>query len=245
MKILLGLFMAFLLLLAGCPQEKPGMPPQGGPGNGSMPPGGMPGEAPPEGAPENGSLPPQGGPGEGALPSGEEQQASGSEGSASGTGDFADWDLASMMGLGQSVHCSVRYNDGSISSESELYLKGEKMRVEAASVVEGDSFNTKMIMVGNLSYISMDAAAYGLDEDCEWVMLDFEQLQECMPESMREDSGASTEAFDFSSEYADAPSDFSCSYATFGDEMFTPEGKVCDLTEELCSIYDMLEAQGS
>jgi hypothetical protein len=249
MKILLGLFMASLLLLAGCPQDEPGVPPEGASDNGSIPAEGAPGEAQPqEGAPENGSLPQQGGPQEGTPQAAEEPRESGSEGdgpSGTAAGEFGEWDLDSIMGLGQPVHCTVKYDDGSVSSESELYLMGEKMRVESASLVEGEAFDMVMIMVGNVSYISMDAQAYGLDEDCEWIMMDFGRLQECMPESMLEDAGASTEAFDLEAEYADAPSDFSCEYGTFGEEMFMPEGKVCDFTEELCSIYDLLESQGA
>lgn len=250
MKILFGLFMAFLLLLAGCPQEGPGVPPQGGPDNGSMPPGGMPGDmGPPEGAPENGNLPPQGGSAEEAPPAGQELADSGSENGAATEGgaeeEFESWDLGVLMGLGQPVHCTVKYDDGAVSTESELYLKGEKMRVEAASIVEGDAFDTVMIMVGNVSYISMDAQAYGLDEDCEWIMMDFGRLQECMPESMLEDPGASTEAFDLEGEYSGIPNDFSCEYGSFGDGIFSPDGKVCDFTEELCGIYDMLESQGA
>jgi hypothetical protein len=220
MRILLGLFMASLLILAGCPQDD---------GNG-------PGTVP--GTPGGGAVPPQGG---GSQQGGGQEPP---EPEPAIPDEFASWDIEVMMALGQPVHCTVSYEEDTFSTESELFFKGEKMRVESTSTMDGETFDTNLILIGNVSYISMDGQDYGLGDDCEWVKMDFERLAECTPEEFAEDVESSTEAFDATGEYEDAPSDFNCGYGSFGDEKFVPQGKVCDLTEELCQLYEMYGSGG-
>jgi hypothetical protein len=214
MRILLVLLMASLLLFAGCPQDD---------GNG-------PGTVP--GTPGGSAVPPQEGPG-GEAPGEQEPQESATP------DEFASWDMEVLMALGQPVHCTTTYADSTLTAESELYFMGEKMYVESVSTMEGETYETRMILVGNVSYISMDGQTYGLDEDCDWIKMDFERLNECVPEEVMGDAEESTEMFDMSQDYESTPSDFNCGYGTFGEEKFSPQGKVCDLTEEMCEIYEM------
>jgi hypothetical protein len=220
MKMLLGLFMASLLLLAGCPQDDTGggTIPQGTPNGGGTAPQG---EAPPQ------EVPPEPEPVE-LVPD-----------------EFENWDMEVLMALGQPVHCTTTYADASISTESEVFFKGESMRVESVSIMEGETFTTRMIIIGNLSYISMDGQTYGLEEDCDWIKMDFERLQECIPEEMQEDAIGSDDLFNMEQDFENTPDDFNCEYALFGDEKFVPQGKVCDLTEEMCELYEMLGSGGA
>lgn len=211
--MLLGIFMASLLILAGCPQEDTG--------NGQVPPG----------AP--GGVPPSGG---GAAPQEEEPEETIPD-------EFMSWDMQALVALGQPVYCTVTYTDGSFTTESELFFKGESMRVESTSTMNGESYDAKMILVGNVSYLSMEGQTYGMDEDCDWVMMDFGRLQECIPEDMLDETGDTTEMFS-ADDYEAAPDDFYCEYGTFGDEKFVAQGKVCDMTEEMCEIYEMMGSGG-
>lgn len=218
-KLIFGVLLASMLLIAGCPQEQP-------PQDGGMPDGGAPGGAMPQG---DG----QGGPGGEAPP--QENESMGGEVPAAGE-LFDSWNMEEMLALGQPVHCTISYSSADYAIESEMWLLGEKIRVNVESSSGNESYSTQMVMKDNVSYLSSSETTYGMDEDCEWVMLDYVRLEECMPDSFADSEGLS-EPFDIAGDYEETPDDYACEAGAFGDEQFQVTGKVCDFTEDLCAMY--------
>jgi hypothetical protein len=220
MKAFFGILLVSLLFLAGCPSDNTGGVPSG------------------QGAGQEGASPqggsPQGGEPQGGTPVADEPET---------PDEFANWDIEAMLALGQPVHCTTTYVTGSFSSTSEIFLKGENMRIESTTVSDGVATESKLIMKGNTTYLATsEGQTYGLEEDCVWVMLDFDRMAECVPESMKDETESMSSSFDFNSE--DAPDEYNCGYALFGDEKFVPDGKVCDLTEQMCDAYAMMGEGG-
>lgn len=219
-----------MLFIAGCPGDQ-----QDG-----VQTGGTTGQ--PEGAP----LTQTGGEVEGGAQSGGETgaQEGGDAGAQTQEGSpFDSWDMQAMMAAGQPVHCTMTYSEEGFTSVSEMWLKGENMRSESTTTADGQTYETTAIIKGDVVYIS-GQQGMGMDEDCDWVKMDNARLAECIPES-DESMAAEMGAYDYEDTYDTPPAQYNCDYATFGDEKFDTPGKVCDLTEEFCTMYESLGEGGS
>ncbi|MBD3398100.1 hypothetical protein GF412_02790 [Candidatus Micrarchaeota archaeon] len=221
MRFLLAIVFVTMLLVAGCP-------------------GGGPQEGTPSGQP--GAPSGQMGTEDGAQSGGETgAQEGGESGSQEQAGTpFESWDMQEMMAGGQPVHCTVTYSMEGQTSTSEVWIKGENMRVESTSSMEGETYETIAVIKGEVVYVS-GGAAMGTEEDCDWVKMDYQRLEECIPES-EESVASEMTAYDYQETYEEAPAEYNCDYGTFGDEKFNTPGKVCDLTEELCTLYESIES---
>jgi hypothetical protein len=156
---------------------------------------------------------------------------------------FGDWDMQAMMAAGQPVHCTVTYTNAGQSSVSEVWLKGQNVRSESTTTMEGETYETTAIIKGDVVYVS-GQQGMGMDEDCDWVKMDNKRLEECIPAS-DEPMAAEMGTYDYQDAYETAPASYECDYATFGDEKFSTSGNVCDLTEQLCTLYESMGEGGS
>ncbi|MBD3389386.1 hypothetical protein GF415_00310 [Candidatus Micrarchaeota archaeon] len=226
MRILLGLMLVSMVLLAGCP-------------------GGGPQEAPEQAQEPVQEQQPADTPQEEGTEAGEEQPEEAPPEEEGGTetqeeSPFESWDMQAMMALGQPVHCTVTYTSGGISTTSEMWMKEENLRVETSTAAGEDTYSGTVVMKGDEVYTQSTASYAGMaEEECDWIKLDSERLKECIPESMSEEE--STFEIDYDEEYEEVPSEYNCDYGTFGDEKFEVSGTVCDLTEDLCDMYAMME----
>ncbi len=227
MRFILAIVFVTMLFVAGCPGDQQEAAQAGEPSPG------QPAGTPPAGG-DAGSQPG----GETGAQEGGDAGAQTQEGSP-----FGSWDMQAMMAAGQPVHCTMTYSDEGYTSVSEMWLKGENMRSESTTTTDGQTYETTAIIKGDVVYVS-GQQGMGMDEDCDWVKMDNKRLEECIPES-DEPMAAEMGAYDYEDTYETAPSEYNCDYATFGDEKFDTPGKVCDLTEELCNMYESLGEGGS
>ena len=216
MKMLFGMLLVAMLLIAGCPGESPPTPQTGVPATG-QPTGATPSQPGTE-APE-------------AKPPGQETQEK---------GIFDEWDMQAMMAMGQPVYCTVTVREEGMTSTMKMWVKGESMRIESSSQYEGEAYQSTMIMKNDIIYMSEQGGMGMMEEGCDWQMLDNKKLEACMPE---EDPSASYDIGTFDTgTYESPPYDYHCEYAVFGDEKFATPGKVCDLSQQLCDMYEMMES---
>jgi hypothetical protein len=222
MRFLLAIVFVTMLFVAGCP----GGAPQEGAQTGEAP-----ADQPTESAPSQPGTAPGTAPSE-QEPAGQETQQEGSP--------FDSWDMQAMMEMGQPVHCTVTMNEEGMSYTSEMWFKGENMRVETSTSSGGEAYMGTVIIKNDVMYMSQQEG-YGMGEmeDCDWQMLDSKELEACMPES---EEPTETGTFDVET-YEATPSEYHCEYGTFGDEKFATPGKVCDLTQQLCDMYEMMESE--
>ena len=216
MKMLFGMLLVAMLLIAGCPGGAPQETAQtGGP---STPAGTAPSQP--------GTVP------SGQEPAGQETQQEGSP--------FDSWDMQAMVAMGQPVYCTVTVKEEGMTATSKMWLKGENMRIESTSSMEGETYTSTIVMKNEVMYMSQQEGSYGMDgmEDCDWQLLDSKKLEACMPES---EEPSETGTFDMET-YEATPYEYHCEYAAFGDEKFATPGKVCDLTQQLCDMYEMMES---
>jgi len=210
MKLLLGIVLISMLLIAGCT------------GGEQTPPA----EAPPTEAPP---TPPTQTGGE-VEPSTPEEES----------GEFDTWDLTTMMVSAQPIYCTVDYTEGDFTGSSKMWIKGDMLRVETSSMTAGttDEYMMTMISTGDTTYIMNVDGGYAVPStggDCDWISINVKELEACMPAG---DEPEEMDEYDFESSYDEAPSSFHCEVGTFGEEKFQTTGKVCDLTADLCSIYE-------
>lgn len=225
MRFLLAIVFVTMLFVAGCP----GGGPQEGAAQGGTPSGGA--------APAQGTAPAQ----EQAQEQTQEEGGQAAQTQAQEQSLFGDWDVGAMMAEGQPVHCTVTYSAGGQTSTSEVWIKGQNMRSEATTSMEGETYETVAIIKGDVVYVSGSSGmGMGTEEDCDWIKMDNKRLEECIPAS-EESTASEMDAYDYQETYEETPADYHCDYAAFGDEKFDTPGKVCDLTEELCSLYESIE----
>jgi len=221
MRFLLAIVFVTMLFVAGCPGGQQAAGTQAGAPAGAQ-----------DGTPPAQQM------GQESTPEGQAAQTQAQEQSL-----FGDWDMQAMMAAGQPVHCTVTYTTAGQSSTSEVWLKGQNVRSESTTTMEGETYETVAIIKGDVVYVS-GQQGMGMDEDCDWVKMDNKRLEECIPAS-DEPMAAEMGTYDYQDAYEDAPASYECDYATFGDEKFDTPGKVCDLTEELCTLYESMGEGGS
>ncbi len=213
MKLLLGLVLVSMLLIAGCPGEEQTPPVE-------------------EPQPETPPTPPTQTGGE-VEPSPPEED------------EFGTWNMETMMLSTQPIYCTVDYTTGDFTGESEMWIQGDLVRVETSSVSgTGEDYQMTMISTGDVTHLMNVEGGYAIPStggDCDWVSINLKELEACTPEG---DEPAGMEEYDFESSYDEAPTSFHCEVGTFGDEKFQTTGTVCDLTTELCNIYEGI-ANGS
>ncbi len=207
MKVLLGLVLISLLLVAGCTGGEQAPQAKETQSKGSV------------------TTPIQSG---GEVQSGTEEK----------TPESKTWDLGNMMSSAVPTYCTVDYSSGEFSGSSKMWIKGDNLRVETTTKMPGsnEDIESVMIAVGDTTYIkNTDGNVLGstTQKDCDWVSLNTKELEACMPE----DEQTEETGYDFESSYEETPSSYNCAPGVFGDEKFHPEGKVCDLTKEFCSLY--------
>lgn len=222
MRFLLALVFVSMLFVAGCPGGQQETAQSGGPASVQS-----------EGAPSTQT----GGAADGA------QEGGDTGAQAQVDTPFGSWDMQAMMAAGQPVHCTVTYSDQSYTSVSEMWLKGQNIRSESTTTSDGQTYESVAIIKGDVVYVS-GQQGMGMEEDCDWVKMDNKRLAECIPES-DESMAAEMGAYDYEDTYETPPAEYNCDYATFGDEKFDTPGKVCDLTEELCTLYESMGEGGS
>ena len=209
MKLLLGIVLISMLLIAGCPGGE---------------------TTPPVEEPQTPPTPPTQTGGE-VEPSTPEEEGT----------EFDTWDLETMMVSTQPIYCTVDYATGDFTGSSKMWIKGDMVRVETSSLVAGTGEEYQMVMIstGDTSYIMNVDGGYAVpatgDSDCDWVSINIKELEACMPAG---DDPEGMDEYNFEASYDDVPTSFHCSVGVFGDEKFQTTGKVCDLTAEMCSIYE-------
>jgi len=213
MKLLFGIVLVSMLLIAGCTgQPEPTPAP----------------EPVPETPPATPTTPTQtGGPVE---PEPEPEE-------------FETWNMEAMIATSQPIYCSVDYAEGDFTGSSKIWILGDKMKVETASITGGDSgYEMTMISDGTVTYMKNVEGGYAFpatgDSDCDWIVFDVDKLNACIPSDASTEQVPVEEDYDFEASYAEAPSSFHCEVMAFGAEEFATTGKVCDLTQDICDIYE-------
>lgn len=229
MKILIVALVVAMLFLAGCP----GAGTQGGQAAGGAQQG--------AGTQQGGAL---GGASGGATGGAGTSSGSGTaSGGSSGGNDFANWDFAAMQTLGQPIYCEVDYAETGFSGSYKMYMKGENIRVETTTNSEGQMEAATTIMKGKKIYIQYsEPADMGNGVNCEWVYMDMDKIDSCMPENTEVEGSTEVE------KYEETPDNYHCEYGTFGDEKFTTPSvpSTCDLSQQLCDAYEaMAEMENS
>ena len=163
-------------------------------------------------------------------------------GSSGGNNPFANWDMQAMVAAGQPVYCEVTYNSNGVSDTQKMYIKGENMRVEMTSLVEGQATQTVMIIKGKMQYMQpQQPMQLTQGATCDWVSIDSEKLKACMPQGTTPQEGVDT------AKYNETPANYNCNYGTFGDEKFTVPSipASCDLSTQLCNAYAAMNQAGA
>ncbi|MCD6549596.1 hypothetical protein J7K41_02735 [Candidatus Micrarchaeota archaeon] len=139
-----------------------------------------------------------------------------------------------IMMSGQPVECTVTMEEtteeGMITADIHMYIKGEKVRIEITSS-EG---NFVEIQKDNAIYISTESMVQGEEEmegtpfaDCDWIMIKTPEVESTYPEEETpEETGVEVKKPEEMFKY-----NIHCNVGNFGDEKFETPGKVCDLSQ--------------
>ena len=207
MKYLFAILLAGLLLL-GCTA-----PPAGQPSAPQQPaaPGAPSGETPPAEQPPAETPPAE-------QPPAEQPPAEGGL-------DLDTWSMAALTAFGAPVHCTVTYG-GDMPGSYEMYIWGEKMRVEGT--YEGAEGAEAFVTISKDDRTYMPASMMGEmpgAESCDWFYF---EASEPEPGEPAEPGTYETMGME---DFEAPPFEFHCEPAVFGDEKFATPGQLCDFME--------------
>ena len=156
--------------------------------------------------------------------------------------EFETWNMQAMIATSQPIYCSVDYAEGDFTGSSKIWILGDQMRVETASITGGESdYGMTMISKDQVTYLENIEGGYAFpatgESDCDWIVLNVDRLNACIPAGLTGESAPAADDYDFEASYQAAPSSFHCEVMDFGADKFETTGKVCDLTESICETY--------
>ena len=135
------------------------------------------------------------------------------------------WSMDTLIGMGTPVHCTVRYG-GEYPGEYEMYILGQKMRVEGFTSYGGETNEMLMISKDNKAYMPATSMAGSPGfETCDWIYFETEETEPTTP--------GATSVSDFES----PPVEYDCAPAVFGEEKFATPGTVCNFEEMMNQQY--------
>lgn len=135
------------------------------------------------------------------------------------------WSMAALTAFGAPVHCTVTYG-GDMPGTYEMYIWGEKARVEGTYEVTGGTESFVTISKDDRTYMpaSMMGDMPGT-ESCDWFYFEAAEPEPGEPAEQGTYETMSMEDFET------PPYEFHCEPAVFGDEKFATPGQVCDFME--------------
>ncbi|MCX6768401.1 MAG: hypothetical protein NTY83_00975 [Candidatus Micrarchaeota archaeon] len=136
------------------------------------------------------------------------------------------WSMDALMAAGTPMHCTVRYG-GDYPGSYEMYILGQKARIEGFSSSGGQTNEMLMISKDNKAYMegSVMASSPGF-ENCDWIYFESEET---------EPTGTS-EAVSMD-DFEAPPVEYDCAPAVFGEEKFATPGTVCNFQEMMQQQY--------
>jgi len=192
------------------------------------------------GAGASGSAGAAGGAGVSGSASGSGSAGTSGSGSSSGGGGASGSDLAGLgflelAQLGAPVECNVQLSDTAdthYTGTTNVKMRGKNFRMEADTIdaQTGTSTHIEMIVQedAQLGYMRLNSdMKVGPFADCEWLKIDMNESQ---------DTQASTTTSTENQLNDLPPGSFTCSAGVFGDDIFTPTGKVCDYAQILADL---------
>ncbi|VVB98630.1 Uncharacterised protein [uncultured archaeon] len=163
----------------------------------------------------------------GGAPGGGGSSSSSSSGGNGGNGglNLAGLGYAQLIALGVPVDCQYSDTQQGVTSQLTLKIKGNKLRGNGTTVMNGTATQTTFISVPEAMYVQLSAdQRQGLMANCEWLKINTSGTNT----SSTEVNGVETNP---AGELAAATGTFDCVPGLFGDEAFAAPQNACDLNE--------------
>lgn len=158
--------------------------------------------------------------------------------------------LSQLLSLKKPIKCEIEAKTGgemeNVKQRITYYILGENFRMDSEVIEEGmhaESMPKKatMIVRDNYVYTKLSSPIPGLD--CAWLRFKPE-------ESSSYSEGSGMQGFESGAAKYEAPENvkidasWKCSYASFGEEMFSTQGKICDMHEIMQKIASSAMGMG-
>ena len=139
------------------------------------------------------------------------------------TANLSGLSLKQLQALNKAVECDIKTSDANVKLP-KLYVKGDKVRMEAQVETNGKTSTSSTILSENTIYYDVAffkqlLSANGPGITCDWLKFDATQAELCGMNSSTLEKQAPA-------------SSLTCRQASFGDEEFSPAGKVCDFADK-------------
>ena len=141
--------------------------------------------------------------------------------------ELDSWSLEALATMGAPIHCTWSETTPEYTSSYDIWVNGDDYMAEGSTTTAGQTTPATVVMKDKKMYMQLPEPGMTItgEEDCDWLLIDYERLGEAMPE---EEGEVETGAPEFEDKEGVT---YSCFADVFGDEKFSTPGKVCDMTD--------------
>jgi hypothetical protein len=138
--------------------------------------------------------------------------------------DLTGKDYDAIVALGIPVTCHIS-KVGNVATDVTAHMKGQNIAAEMTFEVDGKSYTAQSVVKDKIVYAKVNEELFGnLSTDCEWISIN------------ASDESTNTPTITPEGLKALADTDLTCQVASFGDERFATNGKVCTFKEFMKSV---------